>query len=107
MSVRKLIQNGALEYQEFREIIAESIGLKELSAEDTENIEYLMAKINATKDAEDKMLNDPTDKNIDDYDKAVDEASLASTEMYNIISKDSDITSTLRIFSFSFLVFRL
>lgn len=96
MSVRKLIQNGALEYQEFREIIAESIGLNELSAEDTENIESLMAKINATKDAEDKMLNDPTDKNIDDYDKAVDEASLASTEMYNIISKDSDITSTLR-----------
>ena len=96
MSVRKLIQNGALEYQEFREIIAESIGLNELSAEDTENIESLMAKINATKDAEDKMLNEPTDKNIDDYDKAVDEASLASTEMYNIISKDSDITSTLR-----------
>jgi hypothetical protein len=96
MSVRKLIQNGALEYQEFREIIAESIGLNELSAEDTENIESLMAKINATKDAEDKMLNDPTSRNIDDYDKAVDEASLASTEMYNIISKNSDITSTLR-----------
>ena len=96
MSVRKLIQNGALEYEEFREIIAESIGLNELSPEDTKNIESLMAKINATKDAEDKMLNNPTDENIDNYDKAVDEASLASTEMYNIISKNSDITSTLR-----------
>lgn len=96
MSVRKLIQNGALEYEEFREIIAESIGLKELSPEDTKNIESLMAKINATKDAEDEMLNKPTDENISKYDKAVDEASLASTEMYNIISKNSDITSTIR-----------
>jgi hypothetical protein len=96
MSVRRLIQNGALQYEEFREIIAESIGLNELSLEDTKNIESLMAKINATKDAEDQMLNKPTDENIAKYDKAVDEASLASTEMYNIISKDSDITSTLR-----------
>jgi len=96
MSVRKLIKNGALEYEEFRQIIAESIGLNELSEEDTKKIESLMAKINATKDAEDEMLNNPTAKNIDIYDKAVDEASLASTEMYNIISKDSDITSTLR-----------
>ena len=96
MSVRKLIQNGALEYQEFRDIIAESIGLKELSPEDTKNIESLMAKINATKDAEDEMLNKATDESIEKYDKAVDEASLASTEMYNIISKNSDLTSTLR-----------
>jgi hypothetical protein len=96
MSVRKLIKNGALEYEEFRQIIAESIGLNELSPEDTKKIESLMAKINATKDAEDEMLNNPTAKNIENYDKAVDEASLASTEMYNIISKDSDITSTLR-----------
>lgn len=95
-SVRKLIQNGALEFEEFRAIIAESIGLNELSTEDTQNIESLMGKINATKDAEDQMLNNPTDENIENYDKAVDEASLASTEMYNIISKDSDITSTLR-----------
>jgi hypothetical protein len=96
MSVRKLIKNGALEYEEFRQIIAESIGLNELSPEDTKKIESLMSKINATKDAEDEMLNNPTAKNIENYDKAVDEASLASTEMYNIISKDSDITSTLR-----------
>ena len=96
MSVRKLIQNGALEYEEFREIIAESIGLNELSPEDTKNIESLMAKINATKDLEDQMLKNPTSENIANYDNAVDEASLASTEMYNIISKNSDITSTIR-----------
>jgi hypothetical protein len=96
MSVRKLIQNGALEYEEFREIIAESIGLSELSAEDTQNIESLMAKINATKDLEDEMLKNRTSENIAKYDKAVDEASLASTEMYNIISKNSDLTSTIR-----------
>lgn len=96
MSVRKLIQNGALEYEEFRDIIAESIGLSELSPEDTKNIESLMAKINATKDAEDAMLKNPTDENINKYDKSVDDASLASTEMYNIISKNSDLTSTIR-----------
>jgi hypothetical protein len=96
MSVRKLIKNGALEYEEFRQIIAESIGLNELSPEDTKKIESLMAKINATKDAEDEMLTKATEESIKKYDKAVDEASLASTEMYNIISKDSDITSTLR-----------
>ena len=96
MSVRKLIQNGALEFEEFRDIIAESIGLKELSPEDTNNIESLMAKINVTKDAEDEMLENPTKENIAKYDKAVDDASLASTEIYNIISRNSDITSTLR-----------
>jgi hypothetical protein len=95
-SVRKLIQNGALEFEDFRNIIAESIGLNELSPEDVKNIESLMAKINSTKDAEDQMLENPTKENISKYDKAVDEASLASTEMYNIISKNSDITSTIR-----------
>jgi hypothetical protein len=95
-SVRKLIQNGALEFEDFRNIIAESIGLNDLSPEDIKNIESLMAKINSTKDAEDQMLENPTKENISKYDKAVDEASLASTEMYNIISKNSDITSTIR-----------
>jgi len=95
-SVKKLIQNGALEFEDFRNIIAESIGLNELSPEDINKIESLMAKINSTKDLEDQMLENPTKENISKYDKAVDEASLASTEMYNIISKNSDITSTVR-----------
>lgn len=101
-SIKKLIQNGALEYEEFKNIIAESIGLAELSPEDVKNIESLMTKINSTKDLEDDMISKiggnqkELQKAIDAYDKAVDEASLASTEMYNIITKDSDITSTLR-----------
>lgn len=101
-SIKKLIQNGALEYEEFKNIIAESIGLADLSPEDVKNIESLMTKINSTADLEKDMISkiggDPKElqKAVEAYDKAVDEASLASTEMYNIITKDSDITSTLR-----------
>jgi len=74
----------------------------ELSPEDVKNIESLMTKINATNDLLDNMVSkiggDPKEleKATQAYDKAVDEASVASTEMYNIITKDSDITSTLR-----------
>jgi hypothetical protein len=101
-SIKKLIQNGALEYEDFKTIIGESIGLGELSPEDVKNIESLMTKINATNDLLDKMVSKiggdqkELEKATEEYDKAVDEASVASTEMYNIITKDADITSTLR-----------
>lgn len=101
-SIKRLIENGALEYEDFKKIIAESIGLAELSPEDVKNIESLMTTINSTKDLEDRMINlvgaDEAElkKAVEDYDKAVDEASIASTEMYNVLSRNSDITQTLR-----------
>ena len=95
-SIKKLIESGALEYEDFKNIIAESIGLKELTPEDTKKIESLMGKINSTEDLLNKMIEKPTGENIAAYDKAVEEASLASTEMYNIVSKNTDITSTLK-----------
>jgi hypothetical protein len=96
-SMSQLVKNGALQYEEFKNIIAETIGLKELSPEDITKIESLMDKINATKDLEDAMVeNSKSAEARKRYDEAVAEASNASTELYNIVSKESNITSTLK-----------
>ena len=95
-SMSQLIKSGALEYEDFKNIIAETIGLKELTDADVSKIEGLMGKINSTQDLEDQMIKNPTAENIKKYDDAVIEASDASTELYNIISKESSITSTLK-----------
>jgi len=84
-SMKQLLDNEALDYTDFKKIIAETIGLGELSPEAVVKMKDLVKKINAVDDAKTKALEDGTKESLDAFKKAHDEAELAGRELETMI----------------------
>lgn len=95
-SIKDLIKNKALSYDDFKKIIADVMGVKELTEEEIKHIESLTDDINAVEGAEKTMVDNPTKENIAAFEKAKDKGQDANQKIYDITHKDSDITGTLR-----------
>lgn len=74
-SFKKLVDNGALEYDEFKKIIADVLGLGELTAEEITKLNGFIQDINAVQDAADNVMNQTEDSKIKDAIKNFDEVS--------------------------------
>lgn len=96
MSIKDLIKNKALSYDDFKQNIAKVIGIKELSESEITHIEELTADINAVEVAENKMIDSPTDANIKGYEEAKRKGQLSNSEIYNITHKEADITGVTK-----------
>jgi len=95
-SIKKLAETGALREDEFKKIVAEVIGFKDLSDAQVKQIEDLTRTINSLSDVEDAMVANPNEQTIAAYKKAKEDAIQAGLDLYNIIHKKSDITGTIK-----------
>ena len=95
-SVKKLIDSGALEFEDFRKIIAEVLGYKDFTPEDIKKIEQLTETINKYGEIEDKMVANPTKESIKEAQIAQQENLKAQMELYLMTSTKADIIQTLK-----------
>jgi len=95
-SIRQLSESGALRYDDFKKIIAETIGIKEFTEEQIKKVEKYVEDINAEQDAEDAMVKLPSQENNRKYVIAREKAIQAQHNLYNLTNKKSDIVSTIK-----------
>lgn len=90
-SFGKLVENGALEYPEFKKIIADVMGIKELTDTEVGKINEYVNDLNAVQDAADVVLEKRDKASIEDFQKKAKKAERAATELHNIRSSKTDI----------------
>jgi hypothetical protein len=95
-SVKKLIENGALQYEDFKKIIADVIGIKELTPEEIKRVEELVKKINEVDVAEEAMVANPSKETIEAFEKAKKEGLKSGLELHSLTQQKADIVSTLK-----------
>lgn len=95
-SIKKIAETGGLEYEEFKKIVAETLGVRELTEAQKQRIEELTEKTNVPDDLEQEFLNNPTRENIDNYKKAKANSLEAEKELFEMTTDKADITGTVR-----------
>jgi hypothetical protein len=95
-SIKKIAETGGLEYEDFKKIVAETLGVKELTEAQKQKIEELTEKTNIPDDLEQEFLNNPTREGIDNYKKAKANSLQAEKELFEMTSDKADITGTVR-----------
>lgn len=94
-SFKKLVENGALEYNDFKEIISETLGLGKLSEEETKKITELVNQINKVGDLGTKARETREIKDLQDYLQAKKDAEKAATELGNIVYNKPNLPNRL------------
>lgn len=95
-SLKKITETGGLNYDQFKDLVAESIGIKKLSLEQQNKIEELSALTNIPDDLEQQFLNNPTAESIKKYKEAKKNSLEAEKELFDMTHNEADITGTLR-----------
>jgi hypothetical protein len=93
-SLKQITEAGGLNYEEFRKIVAESMGYRDLTPAEVKEVESLTETINSVDEAEDNLVNDPTEANLKALDKARQDAMLAGQKLYNKTHRQADIPRT-------------
>jgi len=89
---KKLIENGALEYDDFKKIIADTIGYGEITAEQAKKITDLVEKMNAVEDlATNAREGDRNEEALKKYQQAKKEAEKSATELGKIVFNKVDL----------------
>lgn len=84
-SFKKLVENGALEYEDFKKIIADTIGLGELDEQQKEKISQYVKDINDVQDKSEAARNTRTKASLDAYDRAAKKSEKSATELAQIV----------------------
>lgn len=84
---KKLVENGALEYDDFKQIIAETIGLGELTAEETQRITQLVKDINDVETLANQIRQEDARsiENLRKYQEAKKKAEKSATELGQLV----------------------
>jgi len=93
-SIKKIAESGGLQKEEFRKIVADVMGFKDLSSDMVTKIEKLTDIINNVAKVEDEMVKDPTRENIDKLRKAKEESVKAEVELLNMLHREADLGGT-------------
>jgi len=93
-SLKQITEAGGLNYEEFRKIVAESMGYKDLTPAEVAEVEALTKTINSVDDAEDALVANPTEANLKALDKARQDAMTAGLKLYNKTHRQADIPRT-------------
>lgn len=94
-SYNELIENGALDYDDLRDIIAEVIGKKELTAEEQARMKELVNKVNSIEKAAEAVRTERTQEARDRFREVQKEASFASKELSTMFYNKPDIIKRL------------
>ena len=95
-SIKELSENGVLQYDDFKKIVADALGMKEFTKEKVAEIESLVNDINADATAEDAMVENPTKENYDKFVASREKAIEAQNKLYQITNTGVDLTQTFR-----------
>ena len=93
-SLKQITEAGGLKYDDFRKIVAESMGYRDLTPAEVKEVESLTETINSVDGAEDALVNNPTEANLKALDKARQDAMLAGLKLYNKTHRPADIPRT-------------
>ncbi len=93
---KKLIENKGLEYPEFKKILADVMGYKELSEAQVKRAEELVDNINNLDAVEQNMIKNPSQKTISEFENARKRALESQLELYNMTSSKTDVVSTFK-----------
>lgn len=95
-SFKKLVENGALEYEDFKKIIAETIGLGEMSAEDVTKLTGYIKDMNAVQDLSDELIKTPSKENIAKFEKGVKKAERSATDLAAMLYNKPKVWQRIR-----------
>jgi hypothetical protein len=96
-SFKQLVENGALEYNDFKKIISETIGYGEITLEEAAKITKLVNDINSVDELASSIRDEGnrTEANLLKYQKAKKEAEKSSTELNKLLYNKVNITNRL------------
>ena len=96
-SFKTLVENGALEYNDFKKIIAETIGYGEVTPEEAAKITKLVNDINSVDELASSIRNDEnrSEASLLKYQKAKKEAEKSATELNKLLYNKVNITNRL------------
>jgi hypothetical protein len=83
-SIKELINNGALEYEDFKKIIADVMGIGELTEEQAKKMKELQQKVNRVQELADKARQERTG-DLSEFKKAVKEGEMAQMQLDTMI----------------------
>ena len=96
-SFKKLVENGALEYNDFKKIISETIGYGEVTPEEAAKITKLVNDINSVDDLAESIRNEGnrSEQNLLKYQKAKKEAEKSATELNKMVYNKTNVANRL------------
>lgn len=96
-SFKTLVENGALEYNDFKKIIAETIGYGEVTPEEAAKITKLVNDINSVDELASSIRNDEnrSEASLLKYQKAKKEAEKSATELNKMVYNKTNISNRL------------
>ena len=95
-SIKEIVNKGGLEYQDFKDIVSETIGVRKLTDEQKSKIESLTEQSNIADDLEQKFLDNPTRESLDAFIKAKSKSLEADKKLFDMTSQKADIIGTLK-----------
>lgn len=95
-SFKTLVENGALEYNEFKNIVADVMGLGDLPLEQVSKINQYVKDINSVQDAADNALETRSKKSIEDFEDATKKAEKSATKLGEIVNTKTDLVQRVR-----------
>lgn len=97
---KQLVENGALEYDDFKKIIADVMGLGELSAAEVTMINGFIKDMNAVQDEVDSVMGQTTQEGIKEglkrLDKTIKTAESSSTKLHALLYQKADVGQRIR-----------
>jgi len=95
-SFKKLVENGALKYEDFKQIIAETLGYGEMTEAESAKLEQLVNDINQVEEIGRKSREgEKTLEKLQGYRDAKKKAEKSATELGQIVYSKPDITNRL------------
>jgi len=96
-SFKQLVENGALEYNDFKKIISETIGYGEITPEEAAKITKLVNDINSVDELASSIRDEGnrSEANLLKYQKAKKEAEKSATELNKMVYNKTNISNRL------------
>lgn len=90
----ELIETGALDYEDFKNMYATAIGLPQMTNEMRAQLIDLSEKVRKPEILKEELQKNPTKKGLDEYTKALLEAEIASRKLNELIAKEKSAFDT-------------
>jgi hypothetical protein len=94
-SFQQIVENGGLDYDEFKKIIADITGRSEMTQEEADKLKELVKTLNSVEDAATKARNDRTKQSLNDFRKQQLSAGKASKELSRLLYNKPNIIKRL------------
>ena len=91
----EIIENGGLEYEDLRKIIAEAVGKRDLTEDEIVKMKALVEKTNNVEKAADKVRSERTEESFKAFREAQKEAGMAQKELNELFYNKPDIIKRL------------